>query len=544
MASQPCAVCFRPISVTSAGLIRQHGPFHSRCPGSRNPPGGAVPSGPLAQQPQPTSPNGGPTTTTPTVTQANAPQSRPQPSISGPSCPPVKIIRRIPKASRAPAGRKLINILETIVNTNAPAAWDRLLHLGTRCFRAPPRGGQRWSLATSINRQLSEESDPLPVNQRPWHPSHNPLSHLAARVSTKLEEGDFRGAVRLACSDDTLTDKSDSTYTALQQKHPPPHPDTSIPPCPDNLPNPISVSEDDIAQAIRSFPSGSAGGPDGLRPQHLKDMIAGHSGVGRTLLSVLASFITMVLAGKTPLLIRPLFFGATLVALRKKEGGIRPIAVGCTLRRLAAKVIGEKLWDDMCNLLAPAQLGYGTKRGAEAAVHASRVYLHNLEPDHLLLKLDFKNAFNSIRRDKMLEATLALAPDLFPFAHSVYSSPSSLYWGDRIIQSAEGVQQGDPLGPLLFCLTIHKIISQLHSELRIAYLDDVTLGGCTSDVSQDVEMVQHCSDELGLQLSHQKSEILCDDISTRDKILSVLPGSKVVGTACATLLGSSLGDVF
>ena len=105
----------------------------------------------------------------------------------------------------------------------------------------------------------------------------------------------------------------------------------------------------------------------------------------------------------------------------------------------------------------------------------------------------------------MLEATLVLTPDLFPFAHSVYSSPSSLYWGDRIIQSAEGVQQGDPLGPLLFCLTIHKIISQLRSELRIAYLDDVTLGGCTSDVLQDVELVHHCSDELGLQLNHLKS---------------------------------------
>ena len=84
----------------------------------------------------------------------------------------------------------------------------------------------------------------------------------------------------------------------------------------------------------------------------------------------------------------------------------------------------------------------------------------------------------------------------------------------------------------------------MRSELHIAYLDDVTLGGCTSDVLQDVELVQHCSDELGLQLNHQKSEILCDDISTRDKILSVLPGSTVVGTACATLLSSSLGDVF
>ena len=60
----------------------------------------------------------------------------------------------------------------------------------------------------------------------------------------------------------------------------------------------------------------------------------------------------------------------------------------------------------------------------------------------------------------MLEAVQDLALDLFPFVHSAYSSPSSLFWSDKILLSAEGVQQGDPLGPLLFCLTIHPLYSQ------------------------------------------------------------------------------------
>ena len=45
-------------------------------------------------------------------------------------------------------------------------------------------------------------------------------------------------------------------------------------------------------------------------------------------------------------------------------------------------------------------------------------------------------------------AEAASAPSLFPLVHSAYSSPSTLFWGDKTIQSAEGVQQGDPLGPL------------------------------------------------------------------------------------------------
>ena len=33
-----CSVCLRSISVTSAGLVRAHGPLSHRCPGSNEPP--------------------------------------------------------------------------------------------------------------------------------------------------------------------------------------------------------------------------------------------------------------------------------------------------------------------------------------------------------------------------------------------------------------------------------------------------------------------------------------------------------------------------
>lgn len=141
-----------------------------------------------------------------------------------------------------------------------------------------------------------------------------------------------------------------------------------------------------------------------MRPQHLKDLLRSPS-IKDPLLSALASFVTLVMEGKTPLSIRPFFFGATLVALNKRDGGVRPIAVGSSLRRLVSKVAGDMVIDDMSKLLAPRQLGYGISGGAEAAVHATQLYLNNLESGQVLVKLDFQNAFNSIRRDKMLEAT-------------------------------------------------------------------------------------------------------------------------------------------
>ena len=151
------------------------------------------------------------------------------------------------------------------------------------------------------------------------------------------------------------------------------------------------MSAEEVGRAIRSFPSTSAAGPDGLRPQHLKDMIGYAAGEGgHLLLKALTEFINFTLEGKVAPLARHFFFGASLTALTKTDGGVRPIAVGCTLRRLAAKCASNNVKQAMAALLAPHQLGYGTPLGAEAAVHASRIYLQNMQEHHLLLKLDFQ----------------------------------------------------------------------------------------------------------------------------------------------------------
>ena len=97
-----------------------------------------------------------------------------------------------------------------------------------------------------------------------------------------------------------------------------------------------------MPKAIQSFPKSSAGGPDGLRPQHLKDMLS-ERGSQDILLLALTSFVQLVLEGRIPATVRPFFFGANLTALSKEQGGIRPIAVSCTLHRLVARVAGNRV---------------------------------------------------------------------------------------------------------------------------------------------------------------------------------------------------------
>ena len=237
----------------------------------------------------------------------------------------------------------------------------------------------------------------------------------------------------------------------------------------------------------------------------------------------------------------PSFLGQNLIGLNKRDGGIRPIAVGCTLRRLAAKCVNASIFEDMGSLLFPLQLGFGTPKGAEAAVHAARSFLSGMEEGHLMLKLDFKNAFNSIRRDKMLYAVLEKAPQIFPLAFAAYQLPSFLFFGNHIIHSAEGVQQGDPLGPLLFCLTIHDLIGELKSEFKVFYLDDGTLGGTLDDVQSDLLHLERVASEFNLFLNHSKSEIICNDEQSKLEMLSRFPSLHPTVPSRAILLGSPIG---
>ena len=76
-------------------------------------------------------------------------------------------------------------------------------------------------------------------------------------MSEKLEEGDFKGAVRLASSEDTLAPANEATYLALLERHPQPDQDSVIPAFDEEMINlAISVEEGDVISGIRSFKRG------------------------------------------------------------------------------------------------------------------------------------------------------------------------------------------------------------------------------------------------------------------------------------------------
>ena len=128
------------------------------------------------------------------------------------------------------------------------------------------------SLASKVNAAIANfpaVSTP-PVQQQKVVKSRPPSDNIAARVSAKLEDGDIRGAIRLGSSDDSIAPFDDVTAVALRMKHPARAASNTVPPSP-SVARCLCLREADIMAAIKLFVPGSAGGPDGLRPQHLKD---------------------------------------------------------------------------------------------------------------------------------------------------------------------------------------------------------------------------------------------------------------------------------
>ena len=360
---------------------------------------------------------------------------------------------------------------------------------------------------------------------------------------------DIRGAIRVISTEDKFNKPSEDSYQALKKKHPEPHEDTSAPTPPDQDMPQFHTTQDEVRKKILSFRSGAAGGLDGLTPQHLKDLTAKNLNGSKELLGALAEFYNkIVFSGKIPDFVCPTYYGARLMGLSKKEGGIRPIAIGVTLRRLGGKISMGKLQQLCQNTFKPNQLGVCTRAGCEIAVHSLRRFAEREDAsENIICKIDYHNAFNCVRRDVFLRNVRQEVPALYRQAYQAYGAPSELYYhGDisnNVISSAEGVQQGDPLGPFLFSLAIQGLIRTMKSPANLWYLDDGCIAGPPDAVLADLQRIQAATTELGLSLNSDKCE-LCflgqPDRGVLNQFRKSAPLIKEVDKSCLTLLGAPI----
>ena len=102
------------------------------------------------------------------------------------------------------------------------------------------------------------------------------------------------------------------------------------------------------------------------------------------------------------------------------------------------------------------------------------VEAHSADHSWCLLQVDIRNAFNSVDRASLFNGLSQYCPELMAWSAFCYRNHSLLFAEGEPITSEQGVQQGDPLGPLLFAmawqLVVEKLPQQLHMNLW--YVED------------------------------------------------------------------------
>jgi hypothetical protein len=282
-----------------------------------------------------------------------------------------------------------------------------------------------------------------------------------------------------------------------------------------------------IIKQMLSFPVGSAAGLDGFYPQYYRDMLQGLDTDSRDKFAkASAPYLQLHLNGLIPPQVSSLVSSAHLHALVKGplDGfDARPIAISMALPRLISKIVLFSVTPTLSeDLFEKGQLGVGVPGGCETILHSISTYMDyrstlsdedRASDPKVCMTIDFTNAFNLIDRSHMLAQVKLKAPTLFRWVSSMYVAPSRLFLnGSVAMNSCTGVRQGDPLGPLLFCLALSPILAKIKREcptldLMAFFLDDGTLIGSPESLLGAIDILQLEGAEIGLSLNLSKCSL-------------------------------------
>ena len=269
-----------------------------------------------------------------------------------------------------------------------------------------------------------------------------------------------------------------------------------------------------VKRHLRRSPKRSGPGPNGSRFEHWRTVLSDSEAA-----TAVARVVVLFLYGALSPQAMEANLGARLVALRKPSGGLRPIACGGVIRRLAGKAACDVFKDEIWNACGARQYAVGRRAGCEL-VHKTLAALTEACPNGVVLSFDATNAFNSIPRSRVMDGVAARAPSLYHIVQAwLGANPTThFFWNDADaatpIRAKRGVDRGCPLSPGLFAIALADALGDIAADLQrlspecrvFSYLDDIMVFGPPEHADAAIQIVIAALTRAGLQVNQTKTK--------------------------------------
>lgn len=288
-------------------------------------------------------------------------------------------------------------------------------------------------------------------------------------------------------------------------------------------------------------------GPYGWTPTLVQGAMKRHSASEATPFTrAIALYGSLWEGGNAPAVLDTML--AAVLPLDKTKGAdptalqVRPICIGSIVERIIARAWLKRT--EVGTFLLPIQLGVKSRGGVEPIIHHlhTRVRDATQDPamadDRSIHLLDFKNAFNTIHPNAILEGVRKYAPPLYNLAWSLLSEPRYVVVGEGIITTNHGVPQGCVWSPLLFSIGIRRTLELFTERVNtldlaswtLAYMDDITLESKlnkeeTIALWNDCDAATEAPTRLALNVEKTRAVRLADVVTSGVDVLGSHIGS-------------------
>lgn len=285
-----------------------------------------------------------------------------------------------------------------------------------------------------------------------------------------------------------------------------------------------SFSVADIIKSVDANQSGSAPGPDGWTFEMLKDALE-NPAFATEFHHIVVDMCNGDIADRTCVVLA----SSALLGIPKGKtaaAGTRPIALGSVLLKVAATQAVRCASKQLAERFRGSQFGCAAKGGGEFVVHTTRRFIRTgVRPcgrvsgaRRCVVTIDFANAFNSLSRDAMWEATRMIKELVGIFIVS-YAQHTDLHvvGAATTLRSERGARQGTVDGPVTFALALQPVLNAANANddaQCLAYLDDITILADTPEAAErTVRQIVASASAIGLEVKIQKCELLTVDES-------------------------------